>query len=705
MAVLKAAVYEASLQGGGTFIFPTITGVHVPLNVPNYSSGSSWISTPVLGTTPISVTSNALATQIEGTSVITQSLFKDLPTVTSSDPPTIILTLKNGYSLRARKASDTYIMLFMYDASDTMMTGYLVSGNPTDFVALVEIDETDNYDLCHFYKEGINYQWWVIQSFGQGNTMDFLEGTAPIVYNWIAWDQLNGNNGQYRSALTKVSNGVVEDVSTHYQRSSSSFSRISQQSSIMNIIQNSALDVERSIAYSGNAKLTLEVKAGTQSVSRKLVYRFYEPNGTTPLYSLEQVIYLAGNTPTNDVLLMFVHDDIQQAAAFLPVEKVIYQGGDDQFIFGDVSPTETEMLYIWLWLQFSGAGEPEYPYDTGSTDDGGNPAGNIGGDHIQTPTLPTLGGMSSGFFTVYCPTESQLAAIAQYLWSDNVITNIRKYFTNFSDNIISLYVLPYKSTSLPYKNFKVGNMEAQDITNVEYITNRFVDIDMGSVYVENEYDSYLDYSPYTKFDCFLPAIGVVSLDADDIMCVTDPDTGVLSSVKGSTVSLKYTLDLMTGIVVAFITINGEMRYQFSGKVGYNIPLTGENYSGMATGFVTAVAGLVGTVATGGMTAPMSASAAVAGTINAMKPEIHRGGNLTGDASLLGGRTPYLIYRRPNKPLLEKQSIFTGFPSYKSGKLTNFTGYTEVIDAHVEGISCTETERAEILTLLKSGVII
>lgn len=533
----------------------------------------------------------------------------------------------------------------------------------------------------------------------------YINNVYHAGYTWNAWDQLSGNNGQYRADLTMVKNGVVDELSGHYQRGASYFDRISRQSSIFSIIQNSSLDTERTIAYSGNNTLTLTVSAGTQNVSRKLTYKFYVEGNSVPLVTQEQIIYLAGNSPTADVLLMFVHDDENQVAAFLPVEKVYYQGGLEQFIFGDVSPSADDMLYLWLWLQMSGAGEPEYPYDTGSTDNGGDPTGNIGGDHIQTPPLPTLGGMSSGFFTVYCPTEQQLAAIAQYLWTDSVITNIRKYFTNFSDNIIALYVLPYKSASLPFKNFKVGNMEAQDITNVEYVTARFVDIDMGSVYVENEYDSYLDYSPYTKFDCFLPAIGVVSLDADDIMCVTDPDTGVLSSVKGSTVSLKYTLDLMTGVVVAFITINGEMRYQFSGKVGYNIPLTGENYSGMATGFVTAVAGLVGTIATGGMTAPMSASAAVAGTISAMKPEIHRGGNLTGDASLLGGRTPYLIYRRPNKPLLEKQGIFTGFPSYKSGKLTDFTGYTEVIDAHVEGISCTETERAEILTLLKSGVII
>ena len=86
-------------------------------------------------------------------------------------------------------------------------------------------------------------------------------------------------------------------------------------------------------------------------------------------------------------------------------------------------------------------------------------------------------------------------------------------------------------------------------------------------------------------------------------------------------------------------------------------------------------------------------------------DTYRGGNLSGDSSMLSGRTPVLIYRRPNKPKLTDQDKYTGFPSYKIGLLSEFSGYTEVIDCHVEGFSCTDEERDQILAALKGGVII
>mgnify|MGYP006864391778 CR=1 FL=1 len=53
-------------------------------------------------------------------------------------------------------------------------------------------------------------------------------------------------------------------------------------------------------------------------------------------------------------------------------------------------------------------------------------------------------------------------------------------FNNFSDNIISLYVLPYKPSNLPTKGFKVGGLDSTDLAlaSVEYITSRFVTLDM-----------------------------------------------------------------------------------------------------------------------------------------------------------------------------------------------------------------------------------
>lgn len=575
--------------------------------------------------------------------------------------------------------------------------------------------QTDSYKTIGVYIQNSYYFPWV----GTGTrctspTTNYMAEfishlNAPPQYTWTAWDQISGNGGQYRCNLTKIKDDSITVDTTTTDGTESDFDRIGSQSSIWAIFQNMSVGHEKIVAWSGVNWMTLTLVDNGIPDTYSFVFRFYAPaiSATAPFYTISRVITYGGSVPTRDMWLSFAYDEEQQAAVFLPVS---YDTGTLQpgYEWGGVSATEDEMLYLYLWLQASGAGTPEYPYDTGTTDNGGNPGGPQPGDHMPTPGVPTLSGMSSGMFTVYNPTNTQLEQIGEFLWSANVIDNIRKYFNDFADNIIALYVLPCKLSNLPSKSFKVGNMQSDTITGVEYLTQRFTAVDMGSVYIKNVFDSYLDYSPFTKFELYLPGIGMQTLSADDIAAPTDPDTGTLKAVEGSTISLTYNIDLMTGLVVAMVKINGELKYQFPGKVGYSIPLTGANYTQMVTGFITAAAGLVGAAATGGLSAPLSAAgvgAAVSGTVNAMKPEIRRGGNLSGDVSSLSERTPYIICHRPNKPLLENQERYTGFPSYKSGTLSEFSGLTQVIDAHIEGISCTEAERAEILNLLKGGVIL
>lgn len=552
--------------------------------------------------------------------------------------------------------------------------------------------------------------------FWDADLYDFIYGLVPPTYVWTAWDQLSGNNGQYRCQLSKLSDTALEDISPQVGQTSAIFSSLSSRSSIWSIIQNAQLGEEKTVMWSGRNWCTMTMTAGGVSGNYVLTFKFYNPNmsATTPFYTYTTyIVYSPGSPDVNtdsNLLLTFAHDNTQQAAVFLPVT---YRAGGlaEGYSWGvstQNTPDTDQMLYMYLWLQESGAGTPEYPYDTGTTDDGGNPGGPQPGDHMPRPSVPTLSGLSAKLVTLYAPTAEQLEDIAEYLWSNDVITNIRKFMNNFADNIIALYVLPHIPANLPTKNFTVGNMTSGDITDVAYVTSRFVDIDMGSVTVKTTYDSYLDFSPYTRFKIYLPGVGLMDLSADDIMCPTDPDTGTLKPVEESTINVKYTLDLLTGLLVAFVFVNGEMRYQFPGKVGYNIPITGANYTSLVTGAVSAMAGLIGAAATGGLSAPITAgaiSAAVSGTVNAMKPEVHRGGNLSGDVSAMSEESPYLIYYRPNKPLVENQAAFTGFPSYKTGTISSFSGYTLFLDAHIESVSCTSAERDEIMQLLKGGVII
>lgn len=539
-----------------------------------------------------------------------------------------------------------------------------------------------------------------------GNITTFLEGTAPIVYDWKPWEQLKGNNGQYRCNLTMIKSTAIGDITALQYGNQTAFDRISSNADVVPYARNLNYNSPIRLAYSGVNWLTFEIQPDAELVANEVkgVFKFYVKNvsDTTPIYTYTIKFFIKND---DKFYLSFVHDDEQQAAAFTPVSLTT---PSTNYYWGEVTFTESEANLLWLWLQASGTPDPDPqpsgPYDNGTTDNGGGGGNPIPQDDIHTPNVPALGAMASGMFTVYCPTDAQLGLIASYLWSDSFIDNIKKYFNNASDNIIALYVLPLEPDGLQTKNFKIGNLENSSITGVKYLNNRFISVPMGSIDITRRWGTYLDFSPFTKFSLYLPGVGVVALDSDDIMAPPDIN-GYMPDQVGSTISLSYTIDLFTGVLVAYVYINGQIRYQFPGRMGYSIPLTGENYTAMGAGFVQAMAGLATTIATGGTAAPFTAGATAAGIVNAMKPEVYRGGNLSGDASMLSLKTPMLIRSAPNIPELEGLERFTGGPSYKIDTLTNFSGFTQVIEAHIEGISCTSAERDEIMQLLKGGVLL
>lgn len=535
--------------------------------------------------------------------------------------------------------------------------------------------------------------------------LNWLGNDYRYGYNYEAVEFLAGNNGQYLCNLTKIKTTSIGQLDQSVSLQGTDFDAMPNQSSIFGIVANLGYGYERDIAWSGNCRMSITKVADQSEGLDDLLFKFYFPNETTPFFTYTMVVVRSGQGSLGNLLLSFVWDTGNMIAAFTPIEYIA-SGIQTGYWRNRIQETNRQGQDLFVWLAASSAGDPgEGPYTHGTTDTGGD------GDNNPTPqdsrpsiTVPTLSGMTSGLFTIYCPTDAQLTQIAQFLWSSDLIDNIRKYFNNVADNIISLYVLPHKPSGLLTKNFQVGNMESETITGVEYVSQRFVEIDMGEVYIDKNWGSYLDFSPYTKFEVYLPGIGMQSLDTDELMCPTNLD-GTVPSILGSTLKLSYELDLMTGVCVAVLKIKDQICYQFSGKIGYQIPITGQSYDSMARGFMTAAAGLIGTVATAGAAMPFTAGAATAGVVNAMKPEVHRSGNMSGDPSMMCFETPWLMVKYPNKPELVNQQKYTGFPSYKSGKLREFGDYTEVVEVHVEGFVCTEEERDMIIDLLKKGVIL
>ena len=592
--------------------------------------------------------------------------------------------------------------------------GYMTKPNAAGQIYLTfSLGQTAMYSNGIVIRTVINALYNYIEFYRPTTELhEALFGAIRPVYNWQSVDQLVGNAGQFRLNLSQVKQAYIGDGLTQDATTDATRFVISDMSLLRTLTNNCAVGEEVIIGYCGRNYMTFTRNA---TDTRAGVLKFYYPGN---LLAYTSPLFVVNPSSTQFVYLCIYKDTTEHVAM---IQTIVLSVTDPQYpsysynglytVSGATEPTEQDLIKMWVWLSDNGHTEEDInPYDTGTTDDGGEPGNPRPQDNIGDSTLPTLSGLEGGIVTLYRPTAAQLTQISAFLWSNDVLDNFKKYFNNFADNILSLSIMPFSPTGLPTKLFKVGNMQSVDIGQVEYSSQRFYDIDMGTVNIDKRWGSYLDYSPYTKCEIYLPYLGLHSLDIDELMSPCKMD-GSMPETQGCTLKLTYRLDLLTGVIVAKIAVTNEyitnqIRYQFSGRCGASIPLTGQTFAQMVQSIATIGAGLISTVATSGMAAPMIAgAAAVAATVQSQKPSVERIGNVSGDASMLATNVPYIILSSPNKALLEKQEEFTGFPSYKSGTLQNFTGYCEVIDAHVEGITCTEEERAEILSLLKAGVII
>ena len=181
-----------------------------------------------------------------------------------------------------------------------------------------------------------------------------------------------------------------------------------------------------------------------------------------------------------------------------------------------------------------------------STEDGGWGDFNDGTEIIGLPGVPSISALDTGFVRMYNPTAQELQQFASFIWSTNFFTNVIKNFSDPMQAIVSLAISPVAPTVAPQEtNIVVGNLPAfieEESTLVPImaapLTNQYVTVNCGSITLNEYWGSALDYSPYSKCEIYLPYIGVQNLSIDDVM--------------GSTLTLQYNVDLLTGICTAVL---------------------------------------------------------------------------------------------------------------------------------------------------------
>ena len=318
---------------------------------------------------------------------------------------------------------------------------------------------------------------------------------------------------------------------------------------------------------------------------------------------------------------------------------------------------------------------PQNPVDTGT---GGSP----------TPIPPS--GSASALWSVYHPTQAQVNAFGAWLWSNDFVDQLLKVFQNPMDAIISLHKVFISPVDAGSTTIHAGYLDSEVPSN--YVTQQYVYKDCGYVNCYEVFGNVFDYVG-TSISLYLPFIGIVPLNVDEVM--------------RSTIHVTYGCDLFTGAILVQVEIsrdgNDVVMYQYGGDGGVQYPVSGSRSGGFLTGLVATI-GAAASIATGGATLPAFA-AAFGGSVMSAQKQVQHSGGFSGNSGAMGGKIPYLIIERPQTKVAELFPSLSGYPTNKSGKLSEFEGQVVVSDVHVEGMTATDTELSMIEDLLKEGVLL
>ena len=330
----------------------------------------------------------------------------------------------------------------------------------------------------------------------------------------------------------------------------------------------------------------------------------------------------------------------------------------------------------------------ESTHPRGSIPEGGDGDYDDDSDDIDFPNLPVISAMGSGLITMYNPTVAQLMGFSNYLWSNDVFTNLQKFIQSPMDLIISLAIVPVAvQTEATASTIKIGGISTG--ATALKVTNQYMTFDCGSITLNEYYGNALDYGDYTKLSIYLPYIGVRELKTDELM--------------QGTIQVKYNIDLLTGACIALVKCTRQklssVLYSFEGNISAQLPIQAKDYMGLYTSIAR---GVVDTALTRGSNL-IKDGVSSAISVMSSKPQINRSGSISANGGHLGLHTPYIIIERAIQSVPDNHSQFYGNPSNITATLGNLQGYTEVDYVIETNIHCLDEELAEIDTLLKEGV--
>lgn len=352
--------------------------------------------------------------------------------------------------------------------------------------------------------------------------------------------------------------------------------------------------------------------------------------------------------------------------------------------------------------------------------------------------------LSAGLYRIYAMTPTQVNAFATQLWNTDVMDIISRFFEKPTDVVLGMYSYPFDVQSgnaeAVYFNW-ISQWSTVDVTG-HPVTQEIQHLEFGYIDVPRYSGTFYDFQPYSVIQIHLPYIGFVEVKANEVV--------------GKRVYLDYYVSLFSGDFTASLTVTGDnspgLIGLYQGNIGRPVPLTQQDLftlfkKGAELALTAAIAvGSGGVALAAGAEAaeakvdmerrieaglPVSATMAasryaaeqkthdealnvlkktsIVGAANAMfgNPSgvaIIRNGAVDASSGRTSSQEAYILMTIPHQNVSSEQKLL-GYPTNLPGPLSGYTGFTTVRDIRLDVPDATDSEKAEIESIVRSGIII
>ena len=287
--------------------------------------------------------------------------------------------------------------------------------------------------------------------------------------------------------------------------------------------------------------------------------------------------------------------------------------------------------------------------------------------------------------STYAMTEENLKLLGKKLWDSSFLENISMINNSPIENILAVKSFPFPISGGTSKNVILGNVN-MNITGNELPSSFIPRKTIGTFKVDKKFNGVLEWLNYhIEVICYLPYIGFVELNVKEIL--------------NKTVTLKYIYDVITGVCTACFYAGDIEICKYSGIIAIDIPITASNRAQVEAGYITGAIDVISSLKRKDW---LGASSSAFGAITNQNHFITTG-SPSPSCDAFDEQKAFIIIDYPVYYVPTNYAHDYGYPCNLSMKLGNCKGFTKCANVDVDGLSCTEEERAELKRLLESGV--